>query len=199
MTSNSWLDRQSRRMNKARRLLRPGVEAASGVWADLGCGEGIFTAVLHTMLEPGSQIYAVDKNRRALQTLLRNFDENYPEASVQPILADFTHPLVLPPLDGLVMANSLHFVRQKRPVLAPLVRLLKPGGRLIVVEYNTNRGNYAVPYPLAEAEFLTLARQAGLQQARILTRVPSTFLGEMYTGIGLAVTAPRGPAGPTGR
>jgi ubiquinone/menaquinone biosynthesis C-methylase UbiE len=88
------------------------------------------------------------------------------------------------------MANSLHFVKEKRPVLRHLVRLLKPGGRLIVVEYNTRRGNMAVPYPLDELDFLNLAQEAGLQKPRILTRVPSSFLGEMYAGQAVNLNPP---------
>lgn len=170
-------------------MLQPGVENAGGTWADLGCGDGIFTSALYMLLQPGSEIYAVDKSRRALKSLTHNFAASYPQASLHPILADFTHPLSLPPLDGLVMANSLHFVRQKRPVLVQLASLLKPGGRLIVVEYNTTRGNYPVPYPLDEAGFLQLAREVGLREARIIAEIPSTFLGEMYAGLGLAGTS----------
>jgi SAM-dependent methyltransferase len=53
--------------------------------------------------------------------------------------ADFTHPLDLPPLDGMLLANSLHFVRHKEAVIRSLVPLLKPEGRLVVVEYNARR------------------------------------------------------------
>ena len=81
------------------------------------------------------------------------------------------------------MANSLHFVRHKEPVLRQLVTLLKPGGRLVLVEYNAGRGNCAVPYPLAEREFLQLVTKVELGDARIVARAPSTFLGEMYTGV----------------
>ena len=98
--------------------------------------------------------------------------------------ADFTRPLsLLPPLDGMLLANALHFVPEKQPVLAALASLLRPGGRLVVVEYNTRQGNYAVPHPLDETGFLSLAQAVGLVRARILVRVPSTFLGEMYTGV----------------
>lgn len=181
----TWADREARRIGKARTLLQAGVENANGTWADLGCGDGIFTSALYTLLQPGSEIYAVDRNRSALQALVRHFAESYPEATLHPVQADFTRLLSLPRLDGLIMANSLHFVRQKRPLLIKLMSLLKPGGRLIVIEYNTSRGNFAVPHPLDERGFLTLAGQVGLQQVRILAKIPSTFLGEMYAGMGL--------------
>ena len=183
---NTWAQREARRIEKARILLRPGADGRRGTWADLGCGDGIFTAALYTLLEPGSEIYAVDKRKRALDALIHNFAGSYPAASPHPILADFTRGLALPPLDGMLMANSLHFVKHKRPVLEQLMTQLKPGGRLILVEYNANRGNFAVPYPLDEASFLALAREVGLRQPRILTKIPSTFLGEMYASMGLA-------------
>jgi ubiquinone/menaquinone biosynthesis C-methylase UbiE len=182
---NTWAERESRRIEKARILLRPGVEDCRGTWADLGCGDGIFTAALYTTLKPGSEIYVVDKKQSALDALIRNFATSYPLASAHPILADFTQRLTLPPLDGLLMANSLHFVKHKKPVLERLKSLLKPGGRLILVEYNTSRGNLAVPHPLDEAGFVALAREVGLRQPRILAKIPSTFLGEMYAGMGL--------------
>jgi len=76
-------------------------------------------------------------------------------------------------------------VVDKAPVLSRLVRLLKPGGRLVVVEYNTSQGNPAVPYPLDDRNWLELAAQARLREARIASRIPSSFLGEMYAGTGL--------------
>ena len=150
------------RIEKAVTLLRPGIPDPGGVWADVGCGDGVFTAALQRLIRPGGEIYAVDKNQRALDTLTRYSVESLSGAILHPVRADFTRGLALPPLDGLVMANSLHFVRNKAPVLAQLIDLLKPGGRLIVVEYNTNQGNRYVPHPLDEFEFLTLARRAGL-------------------------------------
>ena len=124
--------------------------------------------------------YAVDRDQFALDALARNFAASYPNARLQTLRADFTRELSLPALDGVVMANALHFVADKAPALSRLIRLLKPGGRLIVVEYNTNRGNPAVPYPLDKYSFLKLAAQVGLREARILSRIPSSFLGEWF-------------------
>jgi SAM-dependent methyltransferase len=182
---STWAELEARRIHKACFLLRRGVEGASGTWADLGCGAGIFTAALVSLLGPGSDVYAVDKDRRALDAAVRNLSRSYADALLHPVLADFTRPLGLPLLDGLLMANSLHFVKRKEPVLARLVKLLKPGGRLIAIEYNTSRGNYAVPHPLNEADFVDLAEKVGLRQVCVLAKIPSTFLGEMYAGMGL--------------
>lgn len=178
-----WIDRDSRRMRKARTLVTSAVAGCGGVWADLGCGDGVFTRLLCELLEPGSRVYAVDKDQHALRRLSRNLEGRCQDVSVQSIHADFTRPLSLPPLDGLVMANSLHFVQDKRPLVVRLVDLLAPGGRFVVVEYNARRGNYAVPYPLPADAFLELALQCGLSDPRIVARAPSSFLGEMYTGL----------------
>lgn len=179
-----WAEREARRIQKAVTLLQPGIPGPGGLWADVGCGDGIFTSALHSLIRPGDEIYAVDRDQYVLDALARNFAESYPDAVLHPVRADFGRGLMLPPLDGLVMANSLHFVVDKAPVLARLTSLLKPGRRLIVVEYNTNRGNAAVPYPLDEAGFIKLATDVGLRDAQIMARIPSSFLGEMYAGAG---------------
>jgi SAM-dependent methyltransferase len=161
----------------------------------VGCGDGIFTSALASLTGLKAEIYAVDKSRGALDHLQRAFAAERAAATVHTLEADFTDPadgtgtrrLSLPPLDGAIMANSLHFHPKKRPILTRVAALLKPGGRLIVVEYNASRGNYAVPYPLHESEFLSLTEAAGMQQARIISHIPSSFLGEMYAGLAFAL------------
>ena len=84
---------------------------------------------------------------------------------------------------GLLLANSLHFVRDKQAVLAQLVELLAPGGQLLLVEYNATRGNGAVPYPLDDAGvFCRWPGRWGLREVRIVKRVPSSFLGRCIWG-----------------
>ena len=180
-----WSEREARRIEKARTLIRSGVPASIGQWADLGCGDGIFASALHT-LSPSSEIYAIDRDRNALKALVRNFAESYPDAILQTQIADFTRSIDLPPLDGIIMANSLHFVRDKVPALDLIQKMLKPNGRLIVVEYNADRGNGAVPYPISDQQFLKFAKSIGLRDAQIINRIPSTFLGEMYAALSFA-------------
>lgn len=176
---NNWFQQNTRRIKKARLLLESAVKDMTGCWADIGCGDGVFTYLLLDLLQPGSEVYAVDQSQSALQRLQRNLDSG----KLHPIRADFTRTLSLPPLQGMVLANALHFVHHKDPVLRQLVDLLEPGGRVVVIEYNTNQSNSAVPYPLEETGFLSLARETGLLKPQIVTKVPSSFLGEMYTGL----------------
>lgn len=99
-------------------LLRRGVPAPGGVWADLGAGSGAFTLALAELAGPQAVIYAVDRDRRALHQLADAMQERFPGVTLHTLTADFTQPLALPPLDGVVMANSLHFVRRKEPYAA---------------------------------------------------------------------------------
>src|SRR5205823_11221975 len=96
---------------------------------------------------------------------------------------DFTRPLDLPLLDGVVMANSLHYQRHKEGVLDLVRGYLKPGGRFILVEYNADRGNPWVPYPLSYSTWEALARRVGFAETRLLATVPSRFLGEIYSAV----------------
>jgi ubiquinone/menaquinone biosynthesis C-methylase UbiE len=130
-------------------LLRGGIPSPGGVWADLGSGTGAFTLALADIIGSSGEIYSVDKDKRALREQARLMGAQFPDLRVDFLTADFTSALTLPPLDGVVMANSLHFHSHKDNILGLVHGYLKRGGRLIVVEYNTDSGNTWVPYPFS--------------------------------------------------
>jgi ubiquinone/menaquinone biosynthesis C-methylase UbiE len=168
------------------RLLRKGVATPGGIWADFGCGTGAFTLALADLLGPIGSIYAVDKDRGALDVLQRTMQTSFPATTLYTLRGDFTHPLELPLLDGIVMANSLHFVRKKDALLQQVHGYLRPGGRLLLVEYNVDQGNPWVPYPLAYPTWERLAARNGFHDTCFLERVPSRFLHEMYAALSFA-------------
>lgn len=164
-------------------LIQKGVPTG-GIWADLGSGRGAFTLALAECLSTkNSQIYSVDIDRRDLKTQETRFKAEFPDNDVRFIKADFTRSLDLPPLDGILMANSLHFVQDKLPVVQQIRDLLKPDGRLIMVEYDTAQGNYAVPYPMTFAMWSQLATEAGFAKTEILATRPSRFLGQFFSAV----------------
>ncbi len=164
-------------------LLRGGIPGPGGVWADFGSGTGAFTLALAELIGPTGEIHSVDKDRGALKEQARAMRARFPTVTVHDLAADFTHPLDLPALDGVVMANALHFQRDKEAVVRLVRGYLKSEGRLILVEYNVDRGNFAVPHPLSYATWEALARRSGFAETRRLATRPSRFLGEIYSAL----------------
>jgi ubiquinone/menaquinone biosynthesis C-methylase UbiE len=164
-------------------LLRDGVAAKGGRWADLGAGEGAFTLALAELLGPGAHITAVDRDAGSMRGLAAEMGKRFPATALEVVVADFTRPISLSSLDGIVMANSLHFVRDKRPVLDRVHEMLRPGGSLIVVEYGSDRGNPWVPHPFSYQRWEQMAATAGFDRTRLLGTVPSRYLGSMYSAI----------------
>ena len=127
-------------------------------WADLGCGEGLFTQALTHLLNPGSHIYAVDITKPGPIP-------SYNNVLVESRIYDFVKDdLPFLPLDGILMANSLHYVSDKKSFLNKLSFILKPTACLIIVEYDTDTPikNW-VPYPLSFQSLQILFRQAGYE------------------------------------
>ena len=153
-------------------LIRDGVGGRGGRWADLGAGEGAFTSALADLLGPDAHITAIDKDASAVRSIQGPIDVR---------VADFTRPLDLGDLDGVLMANSLHFVLDKGPVLRAVHAMLRAGGRLIIVEYGTDRGNPWVPHPFTYEQWEGMAALAGFKNTKLLRTVPSRWLGSMYS------------------
>lgn len=165
-------------------LLRNGISAPGGVWADLGAGDGAFTLALADLIGVTGTIYAVDRNAGSLQRLTRAMESQFPAVKLHTLVGDFSDaardPLPLPALDGVVMANSLHFIRHKAGTLARVRGYLKPTGRLLMVEYASDHGNTWVPYPFSYATWQRLSAESGFTHTERLATYPSRFMQGIY-------------------
>ena len=164
-------------------FLRNGIPAPGGVWAEFGAGRGAFTLALADLIGPTGNIRAIDQDERALRANARTMCTRFPDLRVQYEVGDYTQPLRLPPLDGIVMANTLHFQLDQPTVLRHCRRYLRPRGRLLLVEYNLNQAHVAVPHPVAYPRWLRLAQDAGLGHTALLATRPSRFLREIYAAV----------------
>ena len=166
----------------AAELIADGVGETGSIWADIGAGTGTFTRALRSLLPPESRIYAIDNDPQAVVELRRIGH------GVIPVEADFSREIAWPgesppSLDGMLLASALHFVRDADVVLRRLVRLVRPGGRVVIVEYDRRAANPWVPYPIRSSRWPGLAQEAGLTNARITARTPSQYAGELYVGV----------------
>lgn len=163
-------------------LIRPAELAPGGTWADLGAGSGAFTLALRELTGAQASLYAVDRDKNRLGELERAWRKRFgDETNLHLLPADFTGTLDIPLLDGVLMANSLHFHKNKVSVLRHAGTLLKPGGRLLVVEYDVDVGNTWVPYPFSFGKFQVMATEAGFSAPRQLATHPSSFLRGFYS------------------
>lgn len=164
-------------------FIRAAVLPAQGNWADIGAGSGIFTLALDQILEPGSTIYAADKNPHMLYKLQLEHCQLVIEE------LDFTRNFKLPPLDGIVMANALHYAEDQQQALRKVAACLKPGGTLLLIEYETDKPLRTwIPYPIPFEKLERLAAQSGLTKPEEIGRVPSAY-GHEHIYLASAVKA----------
>lgn len=164
------------------RLIRDGVAGTGRRWLELGAGRGAFTLALAELLGPDAEIVAVDRDDADLRRLADAMAGRFPATRLETVTADFRDPIALgeEPFDGLLAANSLHFVRDPAAVLNAVRPLLRPGALTVIVEYDSDSGNPWVPHPFSFKTWQAIAERAGLAKTRLVGRVPSRFLGAIY-------------------
>lgn len=165
----------------AKQLIEAGVEQThvKQIWADLGAGNGVFTYALSTLLLDGSTVYAVDKNSARM-----DFIRVWQQVVLKKIQADIMKDAwTTEPLNGILMANALHFVKDKEPFLKKLKERLTLNGRLIIVEYEMEKGNLWVPYPVGCNTLLALLKHAGFSTIQKLREIPSVYDNRMMYSV----------------
>ena len=149
-------------------------------WADLGCGSGLFTRALADLLCTGSSIYAVDKNISSFQK------SSFPnQITVKTAESDFVRDdLNLKNLDGILMANALHFVRDKKSFIEKIIPYFKSIPVFLIVEYDTDLPNPWVPYPLSFTSLKKLFIEQGFSLVKKINEKKSRYrAGHMYSVI----------------
>ncbi len=164
-------------------FLEPAGITPGGTWADIGAGTGIFTLALMDIMGSG-QVYAVDKNPHALWRL-----KPFGDVRLEIVEGDFDRPLPLPILDGVIMANTLHYSNQPLKTLANLVSHLRIDGTMILIEYETDFSNQWVPYPVRFQDFGEMCAALGLSEPeRFNTRSSAYGHSHIYGAVSAKVS-----------
>jgi ubiquinone/menaquinone biosynthesis C-methylase UbiE len=131
-----WLDRPERDEEEQPNMMIDALKFKPGdVVADIGAGSGFITFRIAPKVAPKGKVYAVDIQPEMLDIIRKRAKEKK-ITNVEPILGAITDPK-LPPnsTDLILMVDVYHEFDHPYEMTEAMVRALKPGGRLVFVEY----------------------------------------------------------------
>lgn len=117
-----------------------GIKPGASV-ADIGCGEGYFTFRLGQAVGQNGKVFAVEVSEAPLKAVRQQIQREH-LANIETILSKPTNTgLSAKSCDAALLCNVLHEVPrvQRLPLVQDVVRTLKPGGFLFMIEWRPCR------------------------------------------------------------
>jgi len=132
----SWLERPERAQEERPDLVLAALDLKPGMLvADIGAGSGYYSSRMAELVGKSGMVYAVDVQQEMLD-ILRLRMRLQRITNVMPILGSDTDPkLPERALDLAIMVDVYHEFEYPYEMLAAIVKALKPGGRLVFVEF----------------------------------------------------------------
>ncbi|MGF1992409.1 MAG: class I SAM-dependent methyltransferase [Nostoc sp. ZfuVER08] len=134
-TGAGWLERPKREVEEQPSKivsilnLKP-----DNVVADIGAGTGYLSFRIAPLLTKG-KVLAVDVQPEMLE-IIELFKQEKNITNVKPVLATLTDPnLPSESIDLALMVDAYHELAYPQEVMQKIVKALKPGGRVVLVEY----------------------------------------------------------------
>ncbi len=144
-TAADWLDRPEREQEEAPTKLLDALQVKPGtVAADIGAGTGYFSFRLAQLVGPKGSVYATDIQPEMLAIIRQRMQQRH-VTNIKPVLGTVTDP-GLPPhsVDLILLVDVYHEFDHPYEMTAGMVRALKPGGRLVFVEYRLEDPNVPI-------------------------------------------------------
>ncbi|MBX6392557.1 MAG: class I SAM-dependent methyltransferase [Burkholderiales bacterium] len=101
--------------------------------ADIGAGTGYF-AVRLARAVPNGRVYAVDVEQEMVAYLEKRA-RHEGLSNLQPVPAEPDDARLPEPVDLVLMVNTYHHIEDREEYFARLAKLLKPGGRLAIIDF----------------------------------------------------------------
>jgi ubiquinone/menaquinone biosynthesis C-methylase UbiE len=121
-----------------------GIGEASVV-ADLGAGGGWFTIRLAIQVGPNGKVFAEDIQPEMIESIRRRVEREGLADRVYPVLGTATDPNIKEPVDAVLIVDAYHEMENPQVLLRNVARVLKPTGRLGIVEHTKNGGGPGPP------------------------------------------------------
>jgi predicted methyltransferase len=132
--------------------------------ADLGAGGGWFTTRLARRVGPNGHVYAEDVQHLMIEAIRRRIQREG-LTNVTPVLGDLDDPRLPVPTDVVLIVDAFHEMEYPVAVLRNVARMLKPNGRIGIIDYREGEGGPGPDDPqdrVPPATVIAHAGQAGL-------------------------------------
>lgn len=132
-----WLERPEREEEERTDVLLKTLALRSGeVVADVGAGSGYFSWRMAQVVGRAGVVYAVDIQQEFLDLLMANMKKRHVDGIVRPVLGTTQDPnLPAGAVDTVLLVDVYHELDFPFEMARGMIRALKPGGRLVLVEY----------------------------------------------------------------
>lgn len=133
----SWLERPEREEEERTDLLVKALALKPGdVVADVGAGSGYFSWRMARRVGAKGKVYAIEIQQEFLDLLMANMRKRKVGDIVHPVLGTVQDPkLPEAALDLILLVDVYHEFDFPYEMARAMIRALKPGGRLVLVEY----------------------------------------------------------------
>ena len=132
----SWLERQEREREERTDLLLAALMLKPGsVVADIGAGTGYLSRRMAPLVMPGGKVWAVDVQPEMINLLQAGVKRSGLTQIEAKLSAVDDVKLPASSVDLAIMVDVYHELAYPYEVMASLLKALKPGGRLVFVEY----------------------------------------------------------------
>jgi len=132
----AWLERSTREEEERLTLLIRSLRLKPGdVVADIGAGSGVISILMAESILPGGRVLAVDVQQEMLDRL-KAYCSRLGVENVEPIRGSEKRSGLKPAsVDLAIMVDVYHEFEYPHEMLQDISKALKPGGRLVFVEY----------------------------------------------------------------
>lgn len=170
-----WLERRSRAREERPDLLLQVLAIAPGMTvADVGAGTGYYTWQLAQRVGTNDRVYAVDVQPEMITLLDRQMQQRGVTNVVSLLGSERDTRLPAASVDLAIMVDVYHELAYPSEVIDSLVRAMKPGGRIVFVEYRAEDPAVEIK-PLHKMSEVQVRREAGvhgLAWERTVTALP---------------------------